>query len=136
MHSFLRHSLASKITAALLLGTLAIRALLPLGYMPGNLLEGKFAELCPVASAATYALLPQDESHQHHAHHGHATDGNDYSMDSACPIGTSLLADVLPGFDVQILLGAGPEVFHQLSTTRGYLARFESYYPARAPPLS
>ena len=136
MHSFLRYGRVSKAAVALLLGTLAVRALMPLGYMPGNLLEGKIAELCPVASAATYALLTLDESHQHHAHHGDATDSSGYSMDSACPIGTSLLADVLPAFDVQIELETRPEMFHQIPVSRSHFVRLELNYPARAPPLS
>ncbi len=41
-----------------------LRAFMPLGYMPGNLLAGEFARLCPsVMPIGTHA-------DGHHAHHG------------------------------------------------------------------
>lgn len=136
MNSLLTNRRLRRSVGALLMSTLLVRALIPLGYMPGNVFEGKFAELCPVASAATYALLPQAETNHHHVHHADSPDGSGYSIDSACPIGTSLLADVLPVFDVQFELDARPESFHYLTAVRGYVARVTTNYTARAPPLS
>jgi hypothetical protein len=120
-------------TASLLLATLAVRALLPMGYMPGNLLAGEFAKLCPVASAATFELLSSNTTHQHH----HDESGKELpSVDSACPIGSSLFSDALIALDG---FSSVELQQHELPNTiafRSYLFPFKRTYPARAPPHS
>ena len=67
---------------------LLTRALIPLGYMPGNLLAGEFMVLCPTG-------LPQALAAASHSHHG--DDGPMLDADRACPIGVTLLyAAALP----------------------------------------
>ena len=61
---------------------LLLRATIPLGFMPGNVLAGEFVVLCP-------AGLPADTVRQlHHDHAGH--DEKTVDMDARCPIGTAL----------------------------------------------
>ena len=117
----------------LLLATLAVRALVPLGYMPGNLLAGEFAELCPVASAATFALLGDAATHDHH--HGDES-SSAVSVGSACPIGTSLYFDALPALQFTADLQLQQQVLHDAIVTRQFQATLAAAYAARAPPSS
>ena len=135
MNTSIRHGLLHQIAAFLLLATLGIRALVPVGYMPGNLLDGKFAELCPVASAATYALLPAHDNH-HHDHQSGGQDDAAYSMDSACPIGSSLFSDALPMADQMVEPAIRPQTFERPLFFRPHSAKQHRNYPARAPPVS
>lgn len=117
----------------LLTTTLAVRALLPLGYMPGNLQDGTFAELCPVASAATYQLLGTAAEHKH----DHGNDAADsYSVGSACPIGNSLFFDAIPSFLAQTKTLQQKHVLPEASITQSAAVAALRNYPARAPPLS
>jgi hypothetical protein len=101
--------------------------------MPGNLLAGELAQLCPVASAATFELLSSKATHQHH----HGEPGKELpSVGSACPIGSSLFFDALLALD-----GFGSVALqqHELPPAipvRSYLATFNRTYAARAPPHS
>ena len=74
--------------------TFFLRALIPVGYMPGNLLEGEFVRLCP-------AGLPALSVHEGHAgHHGSQGDGEysaDSELSSVCPLGAGLGQAGLPG---------------------------------------
>jgi len=84
----------------LVLAALALRAIVPAGYMPGSIPDGELMVLCPEASAAAFTLvagLTRTESgHAHHHHHGHSgTDSGGTSVDSRCPIGTALKLDAI-----------------------------------------
>lgn len=137
MNTFLRQRLFRQFAAVLLLATLGVRALLPAGYMPGNLLDGKFAELCPVASAATFTLLAADTTHHHHGQHGNGErDDAAYSIDSACPIGSSLFADALPAADITISPVPRSRDFERATPGSVFTSKPHRYYPARAPPVS
>jgi hypothetical protein len=115
------------------LATLAVRALLPLGYMPGNLLAGEFAELCPVASAATFELLSSTNTHQHH----HGEPGEKLpSVGIACPIGSSLFFDALPGSDNSDGVALLRHELPRATAVRSQVSVFGRAYFARAPPLS
>ena len=85
------------VSKSLLLACLALRAFIPLGYMPGNALAGEVAALCPSGSAATYAVLQtlSPQHHHHDNHHGHLRDGG-VSVEQTCPIGSALSTAVLP----------------------------------------
>lgn len=135
MNKFMRPRLLRHFAAALLLATLGVRALVPMGYMPGNLLDGKFAELCPVASAATYELLAAQADQQHN-HHAGGQDDAEYSMDSACPIGSSLFSDVLPAPDQSVELDLQSGSFEHPLLVSSHSSRQYRFYPARAPPVS
>ena len=135
MNTTMRHRLLHQFAAGLLLATLGVRALVPVGYMPGNLLDGKFAELCPVASAASYSLLPAHNGH-HHDHQSGGKDDAAYSMDSACPIGSSLFSDALPMPDQRVEPVIRPQVFEPPLFFRPHSAQQHRNYPARAPPVS
>lgn len=133
MNNFRRHWLLRQIGSALLLGTLAVRALLPLGYMPGNLLDGEIAQLCPVASAATYSLLSAGSPH----HHQHGAPGDAvYSIDSACPIGSTLFSDALPATYPSNAIVPHATEYRQVHVPQSFSARPQPVYPARAPPYS
>jgi len=79
---------------ALVAAALLLRALIPVGYMPGNLLAGEFARLCPVGLAG----IAVHGSHDRHAtHDGHGDEGEsaDALSGETCPIGFALKAAAL-----------------------------------------
>lgn len=69
--------------AGIVFVALGARAIIPLGYMPGDLLAGEFMVLCPSSNA------PELFKSEHHAHADHKKSGID--ADTTCPIGTVLL---------------------------------------------
>lgn len=77
-----------RIAAGLALTGLVARALIPLGYMPGNLLAGEFMVLCPSG-------LPANIAHALHDHHDAATTIT-IEADKTCPIGAALQYAALP----------------------------------------
>lgn len=105
---------------------LAARALIPLGYMPGNLLEGEFMVLCPTGMPEGFLVA---EGHHHHDAHGDA-DGM-VDADRACPIGTSLkyasappdLAIVAEIFRVEPAPPVRLRVFRESQPSRPFLPR-------------
>jgi hypothetical protein len=133
MNNFLPTRVSHRIAAMLLIGSLAVRALVPLGYMPGNLLAGNLAELCPVASAATYTLLAAHDLHRHQ--HDGASGEAAYSIDSACPIGSTLFADALPAMFAPIDTLTVDGKFQLDLVARYYYPTLQPAYPARAPPV-
>jgi len=117
----------------LLLATLAFRALVPLGYMPGNLLAGEIAQLCPAASAATFELLNSSSAHQHH--HGEA--GKELpSVGTACPIGSSLFFDALLALDSPSGVAVLRHELPRAVTVHSHYPSSSRTYAARAPPHS
>lgn len=117
----------------MLLATLVVRALLPVGYMPGDLLAGELAQLCPVASAATFELLDSNSAHEH----SHSDNGNEYpSVGTACPIGSSLFFDALPSLNESNNFAVLRHPRPHTLTVRSHLSSFTPTYPARAPPHS
>ena len=133
MNNLPRNSRFARFAATLLLASLAIRALVPVGYMPGNLNAGTLAELCPVASAATFELLGSADTHHHHYN---TDDANAFSITTACPIGSSIFFDALPVLadipDVQLIRHVRTEQ-HRFLSEPTYRPRKQH---ARAPPLS
>ena len=134
MQNILRNHRAGRLVSALLLGSLAIRALLPKGYMPGNLLAGNFAALCTVASAATYKLLtaPSSHGHQHSSTPGEA----EYSIESTCPIGSGLFSDALPESGQPYALVPQIAGFSSRPTARFHALMPRRNYSPRAPPAA
>jgi hypothetical protein len=74
---------------------LAMRALVPAGYMPGTLGGGPWFELCSDAFPAGFSLQAQATAHHHHA----ASDGEntDTAASSDCSFGHIVSGAVLPG---------------------------------------
>lgn len=69
---------------AVLMCTFVIRALMPIGYMPGNLLEGEFAQLCPSG-------MPQRASKiGHKAHHAEGKTIEHANSSEECQFGVAL----------------------------------------------
>jgi hypothetical protein len=91
-----------------LFAAMAIRALIPDGYMPGNVLAGEFMVMCPTSSAATLAGI------HHHNHQKHPVDVNQH-----CPIG-SALTNIAPPSSNLPALDSHPAV--------------NAYFPARTQP--
>ena len=110
---------------------LAMRALIPLGYMPGNVLAGEFMVLCPTGLPAGFLV---DAGHQHHSSH----DSHDTGMvdaDRACPIGTSLKYAAAAPPDIAF----APDVFRAHDAPAVVLRVFHDSRPSRpfqprAPP--
>ena len=109
---------------AILAATLLVRAFIPVGYMPGNLLAGEFARLCPTGLPAPLA---------HAGHHGghHETE---LSADQACPVGFALKFAALPTDFIESLPSVSPEAF--TLPQHGQPADTQTIAPfrARAPP--
>ena len=133
MNTFSKQSRLRRLATAILIATLAIRALVPVGYMPGNLIAGEFAELCPVASAATFELLGTQAGHEHH--HG-STDAEAVSLGTACPIGSSLFFDALPTLAVITDAQAIVHVYQDALRPQTVVSIAFPNRHARAPPLS
>lgn len=129
----------------------AVRAVVPTGYMPGSIPAGEWMVLCPASSAASYALLEAIApdaggtagSHSHHAHHGHhghhghhaASGEASAAAPESCPLGNALSqaaiaehqaaadSDFPPSSAVSPWPAAAPRI--RLS---------DRHYPARGPP--
>lgn len=79
---------AKRIPLLVLAALFLLRALIPAGYMPGNLLDGEFVRLCPVG-------LPEGafgELHAGHSGHGAHSDTGAAEADASCPAGIILSA--------------------------------------------
>lgn len=91
-------------------GALVLRALIPVGYMPGNLTAGEFMVLCPSGLSGELILQAIGGEHHHHADAG-------IDADKACPIGVTLKYAAIPDHVVPdlwqprpALTGFGPRV--------------------------
>ena len=133
MNTSIRQSPRRRAVTGVLLASLAIRALVPPGYMPGHILDGEFMVLCPVASATTVALLQTRTSIEHH--HG-GPDTNGPSVSSACPIGSSLFFDVLPEVESRLLPVLPQLLPARLSRDQVHVKSIGQSHPARGPPHS
>ncbi|MGI9201187.1 MAG: hypothetical protein ACR2QL_09020 [Woeseiaceae bacterium] len=129
----MRNAGLRRFATSLLVATLAVRALLPVGYMPGNLAAGEFAELCPVGSAATFQLLGSAATHGHH-HDDNESDA--VSIGTACPIGSSLFFDALPTLSAAAEQQNLQPIFENVARGLSVLTAPRSSHRARAPPLS
>ena len=126
-----RVSWLRRLAGGALLIALVTRSLIPLGYMPGDMLAGEPVVLCPVASATTLALLGQDGSHHHH--HGSSTAP---SVDESCPIGSALLLDLAIDSTGIAQLFADISIASTSPAGIAYSVAPRQFYPARGPPLA
>ncbi|MGI9271552.1 MAG: hypothetical protein ACR2QT_07250 [Woeseiaceae bacterium] len=131
MNTSIRNSRLQYLASGLLLATLALRALVPLGYMPGNILDGEFMVLCPVASAASLELLSSETTH----HHGNE-DETGVSVDRACPIGSSLFFDAIPTLELPQQIATQVYAVPQVFDRELFVESPDKPHPARGPPQS
>lgn len=133
------------LTAVLL--TVAMRALVPAGYMPGSVAAGEWMVLCPANSWASYALLDaiapdangagKHSHHAHHGHHGHHGAANEASAAApdSCPLGNAL--SQAAAADQQ---GSADSGLPQSATVPPWPAAaprvrlIDRHYPVRGPP--
>ncbi|KAA9132565.1 hypothetical protein F3N42_04920 [Marinihelvus fidelis] len=139
------HSRARHWGWCIALACLLVRAMVPAGFMPGDLLAGQFAAPCPTGfPAAFFTDEPGQPAQAHHHDHGQAQDRGDgddtpldaQSLDNACPLGSALqaaaaLPEVLP-------LIAHVEPVRPLFSyhTKVIPLRRNSGHRSRAPPLA
>lgn len=126
-----RFGLAPNYVVFTLLVGLATRAIIPAGYMPGNLLAGELMVMCPAGGATTIALLQPKKPHQH-PHHGDGSETR--SADESCPIGLALLLDAIS--DVPAAPDATLQVNQPIKSVMGTqrLPEAARMYSTRAPP--
>lgn len=119
-----RQSSATRWTLGILAAVLLMRAMIPVGYMPGNLLDGEFARLCPTG-------LPMSLAHAgHHAAH----DDTELSADKACPVGFALKFAALPTAQIESTFHARPDFFPAPQSGHSVDNVTVAYFHARAPP--
>ena len=118
----------TRLLMSLGLATLALRSLIPLGYMPGDLLAGEFVVLCPTG-------VPLEVMRQlHRGHHDH--DAKVVDVDQSCPVGSALQPAWLPAPEPAqlVLQHASDKIdFYPLSSFYAIHAR---RYDSRGPPLA
>jgi hypothetical protein len=80
----------------MVLATLALRAVVPAGFMPAAIGNGLPFEMCPSAVPAEILAAMSGAGHSHHQHHaGHNAAGSDGHFNTGdCPIGQALSAAV------------------------------------------
>ena len=120
-----RFARTRKTCVMLALGSLMLRALIPLGYMPGNALAGEFVVLCPSGLSAEIAQA---------LHSGHHHDQSAIDMDAECPIGSALQSAALPTLLPSPQLLATPERFVVPVTIARAAQQSAHYYTIRGPP--
>lgn len=129
---------------------LLLRATVPAGYMPGDLLAGEWAVPCPSGfPAALFELAPDsgDAHDHHHSGHGAHADHGDHQgptettphvtgLDDQCPLGEALQTPTLPTMAKTI--AAAPT--RPLRAPEWQARAMQSLLPgipqARAPPQS
>jgi hypothetical protein len=119
---------------AMTLACVAVRSLIPVGYMPGNLLLGETVAMCPVASEGPLRLInwrqPNADRADNHGQH----DDRDRSGDETCPIGNALLAAAVSSEPLpQIVIPTGNSQPGYGNET-GYFPQLVRRYLTRAPP--
>ena len=85
-----------RLAIVMVLATLALRAAIPAGFMPGAIGSGLPFEMCPSAvPAEILAAMSGAGQHHHHHHAGHDSGGGDSHFNAGdCPIGQALSAAV------------------------------------------
>lgn len=125
-HAAMQSTKMHSTVACLVLAALAVRALIPLGYMPGNLFAGEFMVLCPTG-------MPQSMfASGHHEHHESGDESA--SAEQACPIGSALqhAAVPMPEFPEISVSGTYATQIRELFDVTATCAFH--HYLSRAPP--
>ena len=110
---------------------LVSRAIIPLGYMPGNLLAGEFMVLCPTGAPEIAAVF----GHGGHEHGGPDSDGM-VDADRACPIGVAMHYAVAPPSEPSVAgLWNGRDERPEVAPPSFVEVSFAQSFRARAPPF-
>lgn len=119
----------NRLVTALAAVTILLRAIIPLGYMPGNALAGEFMVLCPAGvPAAVMEVLHPDHGH----HGGHAA--SVINADRDCPIGSALQPAWLPADFAVTALELAPFAAPQFYFSESFSGLVPRRYESRAPP--
>ena len=124
----------------------AVRAIVPIGYMPASLADGGPFTLCHGSSAATLALIEAHIARQHvgmshaaptaGAEHGHPMHDGERTHDKHwdhCPLGIGS-ADAALSHATEFALGETESIaLPELSLSRAFVGRVRPYR-SRAPP--
>jgi hypothetical protein len=103
----------------------AIKALVPLGYMPAAIGEGWPIKLCHA--------WPMPTSGHHHEHAGHAGGKSDDDAWEHCPLGALAAAPVAPS-EHRLNLPPPPRSFGATTGAAVAIAALAIGFRARAPP--
>jgi hypothetical protein len=113
----------------LLLAAMALRAIVPVGYMPGSLGGDLLFEMCPDGMPAA---IVQALGGEHH--HGGGDDGSTTSSVEQCPMGHLLTPAAPPSETIEVVAQAHAPTFnavpHIVATTATPVP-----YQSRAPPV-
>lgn len=115
------------LAGTLLFGCLLLRTLIPIGYMPGNLLAGDYMTLCPQG-------LPAAIAERFHAGH-HGTGGTVLDADRLCPLATALLAAAPPPAEHAPVALVPPYESAESAFAVPPRSVLVFLYASRAPPL-
>ncbi len=128
LHSTLKQTAIS----ALLLGML-LRAVTPLGYMPGTSGDGLLFELCPEQLPPGF-VMPGAASAKHQHHHGNSGDSPADAESDLCQIGHLLFSAVaVDQTDAEVVSNQSlPQYFREPAQT--VRVSSVSSYRSRAPP--
>jgi len=107
--------------------TLAIRALIPVGYMPGDMTAGEIVVLCPTGMPAEVMQA------LHRGHHDH--DQSVVDVDRSCPIGTALQPDFIPPDFVEIFTFVSAARSVSFYESVDYVGDVIRRYESRGPPV-
>ncbi len=122
--------------SALLILTILTQAIIPLGFMPGDLTNGEtFVTLCPVQQSELYQLItaPTHAHTNHHQHHDHDQHQN---AQEHCLWAIGFLSDkTVTAWQVLSLLPA-TTIEHQQQPTSLLAAKEIRLQQIRAPPIS
>ncbi len=128
IYPVLKRTVAIVLSAGLLL-----RALTPLGYMPGTSGDGLLFELCPEQLPPGF-VMPESASAKHQHHHGNSGDSPADAEPDLCQIGHLLFsAMAVDQADVDI---DSEQSLPQYFPESAQIVRFSplSAYRSRAPP--
>jgi hypothetical protein len=115
-----------------LLALLALRVIMPVGYMPASAGSGLLFELCP--EGLPVAVMNAISGGEHHHHHGGGERSKPGSMDEQCPIGHMLSSLIASGeLDILQWLPA-PESFY-IDSVQSLRRAMRTPYLSRGPPL-
>lgn len=121
-------SAARRLFLALGVAGLCLRALIPAGYMPGNLLAGELMVLCPVGVPAAIA----EQLHSGHIDHDQPV----IDVDRSCPIGSAVQQAWLPTNIVSLTFDEPVVDVEIREDFRSLPAVLVRRYQSRAPPLA
>jgi hypothetical protein len=121
----LRHSRSRRWWAGALLLALALRAYVPVGFMPGG--TPFSLQICPEGFSGSV--------HAHHAGHGAGAEHDAHEHFAHCPFGSVPAAGPLShGIDVAAVAGVAPRAQFFFSTELRS-SKLKRAHAARAPPI-